>query len=322
MPTQEEHCRDSLRKYGKRFDELHKWMDEPRELLGKKHRMYRHDPRTTPQEAKKLFGEYADHACIDHIMLDYPELRSGQTGKLGMDTDFCIHWRGGEKAKWCQHCVKAKQKAEPCFELWRIVKRLAAQSFVFTNNRKGMAFGNRYRIESPNHERVYLKMLQGKMSRFALPIEDFLYVAKTGKGGRNETPSRTRQSPFVDLLLEIIATDRMLDGAEKISLVRSLPSKHPRDFSTTTSDNGRLTRVSSKFSDAPKRGEYPGTCPKCGSRLKWRRAKLTGELYKGCENYPECNYNERSYKYTSDRDSEDLSMYGDAHRGSDDSHFL
>ncbi len=36
-------------------------------------------------------------------------------------------------------------------------------------------------------------------------------------------------------------------------------------------------------------------CPKCGSPLKIRTAKQTGEQYKGCTNYPQCNYNERSY---------------------------
>jgi len=45
-------------------------MDEPSEILGYKHRMYRHDPYTTPQVARRLFGEYADDACLDHIRLD------------------------------------------------------------------------------------------------------------------------------------------------------------------------------------------------------------------------------------------------------------
>jgi len=27
MPLHEEHCQDSLRRYGKRFDELHGWMN-------------------------------------------------------------------------------------------------------------------------------------------------------------------------------------------------------------------------------------------------------------------------------------------------------
>jgi hypothetical protein len=35
MPTHEEHCQDSLRRYRKRFDELHRWMDEPWEDRGK-----------------------------------------------------------------------------------------------------------------------------------------------------------------------------------------------------------------------------------------------------------------------------------------------
>jgi len=333
MPTHEEHCQDSLRKYGKRFDKLHRWMDEPWELLGKKHRMYRHDPKTTPQEAKKLFGEYADHACLDHIMLDYPELLNSQSGKLGMDTNFCIYWEGDEKAKWCRHCEKAKHIGEPCFELWKIVRRFAASSLVFSNNRRGWAFGHRYRIESPSHERCYLKMLQGKMSTFSLSIEDFLYVTKTGVGTRNLTPSKTRQSPFVDLLLEIIATDPTVsNGAEIVNRVRAIPSKHDPSFSASTSERkkGTHTRIH-RFNDVSKRHDYAGTCPKCGSPLVWRRARLTGELYKGCTNYQGgCRYHERSYKrvpkgskYQNSGygNEEDFSMYSDAHRGPDDSNF-
>lgn len=70
MPLHEEHCRESSRKYGKRFDNLHRWMDEPSAILGKKHRMYRHNPYVTPKKAKELFGEFADDACLNHIKLD------------------------------------------------------------------------------------------------------------------------------------------------------------------------------------------------------------------------------------------------------------
>jgi ribosomal protein S27AE len=75
MPNREEHCEESLRRYDKSFAELHKWMDEPSAILGQKHRKYRHDPNTTPIVARKLFGENADNACLDHIRLDELETR-------------------------------------------------------------------------------------------------------------------------------------------------------------------------------------------------------------------------------------------------------
>ena len=75
MPNHEEHCEESLRRYDKSFAELHKWMDEPSSILGQKHRKYRHDPNTTPIVARKLFGENADNACLDHIRLDELETR-------------------------------------------------------------------------------------------------------------------------------------------------------------------------------------------------------------------------------------------------------
>ena len=91
MPSHEEHCQDSLRKYGKRFDGLHRWMDEPCIVMGKEHRLVRHDPYTTPQEARKLFGEYADHACLDHIILDWRKSpnRFKQYERRGMPAGIC-----------------------------------------------------------------------------------------------------------------------------------------------------------------------------------------------------------------------------------------
>ena len=70
MPNHEEHCEESRRRYGKSFSELHRWMDEPSLMLGTDHRMYRHNPYKTPLEARRIFGENSDHACLDHIRLD------------------------------------------------------------------------------------------------------------------------------------------------------------------------------------------------------------------------------------------------------------
>jgi hypothetical protein len=51
-------------------------MDEPSLILGAKHRKNRHDPNVTPDEAKAIFGEGADNACLDHIRLDELESRN------------------------------------------------------------------------------------------------------------------------------------------------------------------------------------------------------------------------------------------------------
>ena len=75
MPNHKEHCAESIRRYGESFSELHRWMDEPSLLLGAAHRQYRHDPYVTPVEAKAIFGDFADHACLDHIRLDEQENR-------------------------------------------------------------------------------------------------------------------------------------------------------------------------------------------------------------------------------------------------------
>ena len=78
MPNHEEHCAESLKRYGKTFSELHTWMDEPSLLLAAKHRKYRHNPNVTPMEAQAIFGFNADNACLDHIRLDEVESRKSK----------------------------------------------------------------------------------------------------------------------------------------------------------------------------------------------------------------------------------------------------
>ncbi len=42
--------------------------------------------------------------------------------------------------------------------------------------------------------------------------------------------------------------------------------------------------------------ESAGICPMCGSKLVWRKARKTGERYRGCTNFQRgCRWNDRSY---------------------------
>jgi hypothetical protein len=140
-----------------------------------------------------------------------------------MDTDFCVYWQGDRRSKYCRVCAIDES---PCYRLWMAVKALASRNFVLENRKIGRAFGHRYRIEKPGKNQCYLQTLQGKMAHFGLPIEDFLYVTKTGRGGMYETPSRTKQNPFVALLLQQIADDPEIpNGAELIAVVHAIPRK-------------------------------------------------------------------------------------------------
>lgn len=82
MPSHRIHCAQSLKRYGKDFTELHHWMDEMTTLVAyKSHRKFRHDPYKTPKVARRLFGEFADEACLDHIRLDALELKEEESAK-------------------------------------------------------------------------------------------------------------------------------------------------------------------------------------------------------------------------------------------------
>lgn len=125
---------------------------------------------------------------------------------------------GDRKSKFCRRCAV---EGTPCFALWEAVKRLAARNFILVNSKKG----HRYQLEPPKRSLMlcYLQTLQGRGAHFGLPIEVFLYVAKTGYGEMYKTPSRTKQQPFIGLILEQIARD--LDGAERVRAVRAILRK-------------------------------------------------------------------------------------------------
>jgi len=74
-----DHEDSCIRELGKPFVKIHVWMDVKSGSLGRIHRMERHNLLETPKQALELFGEGADKACVNHILLDaldYPELNS------------------------------------------------------------------------------------------------------------------------------------------------------------------------------------------------------------------------------------------------------
>lgn len=142
-----------------------------------------------------------------------------------MDTDFCTFWQGDRKAKFCRVCAV---EDTPCYSLWQAVLSLAAKKTVLVNRKAGRAFGHRYQLEPPRRSLClcYITTLQDKGAHFGLPIEDFLYVTRTGRGSMYETPSRTKQNPFVTLILEQIEADpKIPDGTKLIAAVQALPRK-------------------------------------------------------------------------------------------------
>jgi hypothetical protein len=74
MSTFEKHCEESIRLFGKPFEEVHLWLDEfqgtPK--YGMRHRRVRHHEAGI-QEAVKLFGENAGQVARQHIISDLKE---------------------------------------------------------------------------------------------------------------------------------------------------------------------------------------------------------------------------------------------------------
>ena len=67
----EEHCAESIRLFGKAFEEVHRWLDEyaGSEKYGMRHRRVRHHEAGI-RAAKMLFGEEAARAARQHVVSD------------------------------------------------------------------------------------------------------------------------------------------------------------------------------------------------------------------------------------------------------------
>ena len=77
MPSLEEHCKHTLRRYGVEGREIHQWLDAPSRKYTGSHRQFRHDTETI-KLAGRIFREnfgqqMAENIALDHIMLDHEE---------------------------------------------------------------------------------------------------------------------------------------------------------------------------------------------------------------------------------------------------------
>jgi hypothetical protein len=71
MPSFEAHCILSEKRTGQSFEELHRWIDEPREEYGPDHRIKRHS--YNKEEAEFISSKWGDKAVVEwlfHIAID------------------------------------------------------------------------------------------------------------------------------------------------------------------------------------------------------------------------------------------------------------
>jgi hypothetical protein len=74
VPSFEVHCQESMRLFGRRHEEVHRWLDEfmGTERYGMRHRKVRHHEEGISRVIE-LFGEEAGRAARQHIISDLKE---------------------------------------------------------------------------------------------------------------------------------------------------------------------------------------------------------------------------------------------------------
>jgi len=100
MPSFKQHCRNSKKRTGEAFEELHRWMDEPQKRLGINHRTERHD-NSHIDFVKSKWGNKGVREFLRHIAEDY-EFTAEQWGKD------CIYCGKGtwKKRELCNRCLR------------------------------------------------------------------------------------------------------------------------------------------------------------------------------------------------------------------------
>jgi hypothetical protein len=71
MPSLEQHCRESVEAFGKRYEEVHRWLDEYAGApgIGMRHRAKRHHAEGI-EECVRRFGEEVREVARQHIISD------------------------------------------------------------------------------------------------------------------------------------------------------------------------------------------------------------------------------------------------------------
>ncbi len=75
MPEFQEHCRISELRTGKRFEDLHRWMDNFAGELGKNHREQRHGLNDI-ETVKKRWGDEGVIEFLVHIIVDFRDTKN------------------------------------------------------------------------------------------------------------------------------------------------------------------------------------------------------------------------------------------------------
>jgi hypothetical protein len=172
MPSHEQHCKLSLERYGKDFSGLHGWMDEPAVVIvGMTHRKFRHDIYTTPQEALKIFGEFADQACIDHIKQDANEDRKRE--------------KKPKRSKYEEILVRLERLEKNNPTAITEISFIPSSS-VSKADGDGLTMWG-FLVKQGKNPEEYLKSYNGSQSTFSLPEDLFLsFLSEKCKSENNE----------------------------------------------------------------------------------------------------------------------------------------
>lgn len=84
MPSLEEHCKHSGKRYGVAGRDIHSWIDEPSQIAGGSHREFRHDLASLHIAIRifesKYGAEMVENIFLDHLRADSKELREKKEG--------------------------------------------------------------------------------------------------------------------------------------------------------------------------------------------------------------------------------------------------
>lgn len=124
-----------------------------------------------------------------------------------MDVNFCVHYRGNALPPTNRYCRECTDAGKACDKLWELVVALSK-----SNDGNAVELPGTRAVMFPNPKNwniVHLKI----NCKWNLGKEDFLYFIATGhahmgrkdeRHKREASPSMTRQTPYVQSIVEAI----------------------------------------------------------------------------------------------------------------------
>jgi len=191
--------------------------------------------------------------------------------------------------------------------VWTMIKNTLISENIGDKDSDVARLKNLYHLFNPGRERYYVGRAYLTKKIFLIFREIRIQFRECGKLQYHPSICCVPDTHVQEALIKLSTLDNKqstFEGFLKVSkIVAEYFCKTPYELYDLplffANKEGILQTVSKsklKKSYQKLKGRDADICPVCGSKLVWRKARKTGEIYRGCTNFQGgCRWNDRSY---------------------------